>query len=179
MPRTRTQKQIAKRIDIWYFRRPSAMRALRRALIVGCVLIAALWIGITAFGHRTEHGSWLDPITPSMIHNPGRVARVHASFETRCEDCHTGEKPGQYTRNVTDAACLKCHDGAIHDEHQFVADDPAKVSRKTFALALSDPMHPIVPRRSAGCVDCHTEHKGESQLLGGDNQNCVVWLMPT
>ncbi|HEX3358958.1 MAG TPA: hypothetical protein VHS31_18410, partial [Tepidisphaeraceae bacterium] len=149
MPRSRTQKQVARRIDIFYFRKDSAIRNLRRALICICAIVAALWIGIGAMSHG-QGKSLLDKLTLTSMHNPGHVAAPHAMFEKQCQTCHVGEKPGQYTRTVTDEACLHCHDGAIHDAHQFITDDPSKISRQTFTLAVNDLTHTPVPIRSAG-----------------------------
>src|SRR3954466_12725542 len=166
MPRSRTQKQVARRIDIFYFRHDSAMRNFRRVLICLCAIAAIVWVGMSAMGRSGTRSHWLDPVSLTMIHNPGELAPAHAMFERQCETCHVGEKPGAYTRKVTDEACMHCHDGAIHDAHQFVAEDPSKISRKTFTLAVNDPDHKPTPMRSAGCIQCHTEHRGQVALLG-------------
>src|SRR3954465_899103 len=174
MPRSRTQKQVARRINIFYFRENSPVRRFRQALIVLCTLAAIGWIGYAAARSQGKKTSFLDPVTLTAIHNPAPLARAHASFEQQCQMCHVGKAGGSFTRYVTDAACLTCHDGSIHDEHQTIADDPSKVSRKDFALAISDEQRSGTKLRSAGCVQCHTEHRGEAALLGNDNRNCVV-----
>lgn len=123
-----------------------------------------------------SHGkksSWLDPLTLTSIHNPGHLAHSHAMLEERCDECHVGEKAGAFTRNVTDDACLKCHDAAIHRENQKIAKDKSGVSLASLTLAIEDVNHPF-KAHSAGCVDCHTEHKGEAALLGADDHNCIV-----
>lgn len=174
MPRSRTQKQVARRINIFYFRESSGVRKARRALIVLCTLAALGWIGFAAARSQGNKGSWLDPVTLTKIHNPGHLASAHASFEQQCQMCHVGVAGGKFTRNVTDQACLTCHDGSIHDEHQTIAEDPSKVSRKDFALAISDEHRSGTKLRSAGCIECHTEHRGEAALRGNDNHNCVL-----
>lgn len=173
MPRSRTQKQVARRIDIFYFREHSPVRRVRQGLIVLCTLAAVLWIGIAAVRSKGERSSWLDPVTLTSIHNPGHLARPHTLFENRCETCHAGEKDGAFTRTVTDAACLHCHDGAIHRDNQKKATDKSQVTLASFTLAMTDANHPG-GAMSAGCVHCHTEHRGEAELLGTDNRQCVV-----
>src|SRR5438874_1455839 len=173
MPRSRTQKQVARRINIFYFRQSSGIRRARRMLIALCALAAVLWIGISAVRSRSEKSSWLDPVTLTSIHNPGHLARPHALFENRCETCHAGEKTGAFTRTVTDQACLHCHDGSIHRDNQKKAADLSSVSLASFTLAMKDDSHPG-GARSAGCVHCHTEHRGEAELLGVNNRQCIV-----
>src|SRR4051812_29004209 len=170
MPRSRTQKQVARRINIFYFRSDSQVRKTRRVLITLCALAAVAWIGISAIRSSPGRKSWLDPVTLTTIHNPGDLARAHTLFEKRCETCHAGEKDGAFTRTVTDQACLHCHDGAIHRDNQKKAADQSGVTMASFTLAAKDDMHPG-GARSAGCVHCHTEHRGETALLGREDRN--------
>src|SRR4051812_1245753 len=119
MPRSRTQKQVAKRIDLSYFKKPNALRRARRALIALCLIAPLAWLGATSLRVKNGKVSLLD-----TIHNPGHVARAHAMFENDCRACHTGNgDDGKFTLTVTDAACLKCHDGALHDANQKLAAD--------------------------------------------------------
>jgi hypothetical protein len=175
MPRSRTQKQVARRINIFYFRDSSAMRNARRALIVLCTLAAIAWIGIAAARSQGKKSNWLDPVSLTALHNPGHLARPHARFENDCRQCHTGacDSAGHYLLKVTDDACLQCHDGAIHRDNQKKAPKDGEVSRDNLVLAISDEHHPG-GARSAGCVECHTEHRGDAALLGIADNNCVV-----
>ena len=43
MPRTRTTKKLAQRIDMNYFQRPHALRRWKVLLSVACVAAAAIW----------------------------------------------------------------------------------------------------------------------------------------
>src|SRR5581483_11172194 len=170
---SRTQKQVARRINIFYFRSNGGIRNMRRALIALCTLAAIAWIGIAAARSQGKKSSLLDPITLTALHNPGHLARPHARFENDCGQCHTGDrdKGGHYLLKVTDDACLTCHDGAIHRDNQKKASKPGEVSRDAMVLAISDEHHPG-GARSAGCVDCHTEHRGDQALLGNADNNC-------
>jgi hypothetical protein len=174
MPRSRTQKQVARRIDIFYFRSASGMRNLRRGLIAICTLGALAWIGIAA-ARSSGTKSPLNLISLTSLHNPGHLARPHARFENDCAKCHQGEQDawGHYRLKVTDEACLQCHDAAIHRQNQKKSPGDGAVSREAIVLAISDEHHPG-GARSAGCVDCHTEHRGDAALIGMHDSNCVL-----
>src|SRR5688500_18148297 len=143
--RLRTAKAVASRIDLSYFKRPHPLRRARTIAIVVCVLAAAGWAAY-AVGRGDQR-----------VYNPGPVTASHAMFENNCTVCHAGDGgEGFLSRNVnsyrvTDAACLKCHDGAIHHPNQvhFVAGS---------ANAGAGSAH------STNCTACHSEHRGHESL---------------
>src|SRR5436305_1623078 len=113
----RKTKVIGKRIDLSYHRQPSPMRSLRRLTVICCGLAAALWGGWALFGRNGER-----------FYNPGPVAGAHAMFESDCASCHDGgggsagdsaQASGKFFKTVSDAACLKCHNGSVHADTQI------------------------------------------------------------
>jgi predicted CXXCH cytochrome family protein len=158
----RKTKAVAKRIDLSYPTQPSPMRTLRRVLVIVCALAAAAWGGY-ALVAKSER-----------IYNPGPVAAVHASFESDCWRCHDGGRMAggrtattapaggtshgwKFSKGVSDAACLKCHDGAIHADKQI-----SLVSTKDGKPAMS-----------SDCVACHVEHKGDAAMAGMGDALCL------
>jgi len=152
MPGDRTTKTVAKRIDLSYTKQPSPMRTLRRTLVIVCALVAVAW------------GGWAMLAQGERLYNPGPVAAVHAMFENNCEACHEGAngKNSNFLKSVSDAACLKCHEGAIHSEKQLATEKPSLVS-----LAGGK------PAMSSDCTHCHVEHKGHDALAGTSNMLCT------
>jgi hypothetical protein len=165
MPRSRTTKTIAKRIDLSYFKRAHPMRTWRSRLTWLAGAIALAWIIYANVAAR--RGDRL----VDRIHNPGPVTAAHAMFENDCAQCHTPEPGGSFTLSVTDESCLKCHDGAIHHPNQKMAAEASLVSRNTMTLALK--VSPTT-NRAAACVTCHIEHKGHALLSATSDAHCTV-----
>src|ERR1700722_8814408 len=154
MARQRTQKNVSARIDRTYIDRRSSWRSLRRTTVflasVAAILLCA-WASVPGRG--------------DLIHNPGRLTFVHAKFQNNCVSCHDGcdaqgRPTGFFSRSVSDAACLKCHDGAIHHLNQatMVVNDPSRI--------------PPGPR-SSDCASCHSEHRGQSALVSANDLQCL------
>ena len=71
---------------------------------------------------------------------PGELSSQHRLFEKDCVRCHT---PWQ---RVSDEACLKCHDSAVHHENQIVTPT---------------------------CTTCHGEHEGDITLVSVADRSCI------
>ena len=116
MPRLRTAKAVAKRIDLDYHNHLYWLRKARWALIALFVGGGVAWLaaGFT----RGDH-------TPL---NPGPLTASHAMWENNCTICHSADgkgaksSPGRliggFTLRVSDPACLQCHDASIHPHNQ-------------------------------------------------------------
>ncbi len=153
MPTPKDSKAIAGLIDITYHRRPHWFRWWRRFLVVftGLVTIAIVTYQIT--GHRER---WL---------NPGHVSAAHALFENDCAQCHDNDHRGGFSKAVSDTACMACHrDAAAHNPH---ADLHPGKQGAVHLTSLKNPM------KSADCVVCHIEHRGQAALAGTSDQLCV------
>jgi predicted CXXCH cytochrome family protein len=146
----RHTKAVAQRIDSSYHKRPSPMRALRGALVVLCAFAATLWVARALFGHK------------EALYNPGPVTASHAMFENNCGVCHDGGNPqgssgSFFARGVSDSACTKCHDAALHSDKQTTLA----------SLAGGKPV------ASSNCTTCHVEHKGHGALVGASDLLCT------
>jgi hypothetical protein len=101
LPRTRTTKKLAQRIDLNYFKRPTPFKRAKFWLSVLAPTIALVWI-VSHFVSR-------DP----RVYSSGRLSEPHAVFEKQCAVCHV-QKAGAFSASVSDTACLSCHDGPAH-----------------------------------------------------------------
>lgn len=101
MPRTRTTKKLAQRIDLNYFKRPTPLKRAKLWLSLLVPLIALVWIAY----HIANHDS--------RVYSSGRLSEPHAVFETQCAACHV-QQAGNFSAKAENSACLACHDGPIH-----------------------------------------------------------------
>lgn len=139
MPRIRTAKTLAKRIDLQYFTRLSPFRRWRLILSVALPLIAAGWIFGKNLLHR-EH-----------IYSAGPMSTAHAVFGDQCALCHV--KGASYSATVSDNRCLSCHNA------------PAHTPRQTFTPACSSchvehrGRQRLAATADSGCTQCHSNLK--------------------
>lgn len=168
MPRARTTKGLAKRIELTYYRRLHPFRWWWRVLCLAVPGAGLLWLGVMAV------------LGDQRIYTSGRVAVAHRMFDAACERCHVevprppppapagdgarsttppsprSEPPAAssaarpagagFFRRVSDGACLACHDGPVHHDTQ------------TF---------------EPSCVSCHVEHRGEAALVRVSDRHCT------
>jgi hypothetical protein len=141
--RTRTTKKLAQRIDLNYFKRPTALKRAKFWLSVGLSAIALVWIG--------WHGFSRD----SRVYSSGRMSEAHAVLEADCAACHV-QTAGMFSAKASDAACLSCHDGPIHHAAQT----------KSVGCATCHTEHrgrvSIVAAKNETCAECHGDLKTSS-----------------
>jgi len=101
--RTRTTKKLAQRIDLNYFKRPSAYKRTKFWLCLLLPVAAFLWI------------AWRGTAKYSRVYSSGRMSAAHAVLEKECATCHL-QQAGAFSAKAADNACLSCHDGPIHHE---------------------------------------------------------------
>jgi Cytochrome c3 len=101
MSRTRTTKKLAQRIDLNYFKRPSAYKRARFWLALLSPVAALVWI------------AWRSAAKDSRVYSSGAMSAAHAVLEKQCSTCHL-QQAGAFSAKAKDAACLACHDGPIH-----------------------------------------------------------------
>lgn len=130
--RSRTTKKLAKRIDLQYFTRPHVFRRWRFWLSVAVPVIALGWF-VT---QRAQGGQ--------KVYSSGPLASSHAVFTQQCSLCHVA-RVGSFTTQVSDEACLSCHDAPAHHANQ------------TFTPA---------------CSSCHAEHRGVRLLSATADSSC-------
>jgi hypothetical protein len=99
--RTRTTKKLAQRVDLNYFKKPTAFKRAKLWLSVGVPLLALVWI------------AWHGFARDSRVYSSGRMSAAHAVLEQQCAACHV-EKAGEFSAKASGSACLACHDGPAH-----------------------------------------------------------------
>ena len=147
MNSTPSAKAIANRLDHRYFVHRNTFRIVRRVLIIlACAGVMLAWGAYVKRGDQT-------------IYSPGKLTSVHSMWDgNNCASCHEPQAGGGFSQVVSDNACTRCHDGAIHHPNQatlvsFAADKP--------------------PVRSADCTACHAEHRGHEQLVSRNDSTCT------
>jgi hypothetical protein len=112
MPRTRTTKKLAQRIDLNYFKRPTPLKRAKLWLSLLLPLLALMWIAWRGFSgdHR--------------VYSSGRLSQAHSVLEKECAACHVRQS-GAFSARAADSACLACHDGPIHHPSQVPPPDCA------------------------------------------------------
>ena len=138
MPRTRTTKKLAQRIDLNYFKRPSPLWRWRVWLAIGLPVLAVIWL--------VWHGIRRD----DTVYSSGRLSTAHAVLNADCAACHVREA-GRFSAAATDSACLACHDGPVHKDTQTFT--PTCVSCHV------DHRGPVrlAETPDASCTQCHVE----------------------
>lgn len=131
--RIRTTKKLAKRIDLQYFKRPHPLRRWRFWLSVAVPVVALGWL-VT---QRAQGGQ--------KAYSSGPLSTSHAVFTQQCSLCHV-TRAGMFFKEVSDDACLSCHDAPVHHANQVIT--PA-------------------------CSSCHLEHKGAMRLAKTTTASCT------
>lgn len=135
MPRVRTTKSLAKRIDLQYFTRRDNFRRGRLWLSITLPVIAAGWLVYTAvFGTRS-------------IYTKGRLSDAHMVLSTNCNLCH--QRTATYRAGVPDKACLGCHDAPAHNARQMFT--PACSSCHVEHVGKTR----LSETADSGCTQCH------------------------
>jgi len=97
--RNLTTKDLVKRIDLFYFKKPNSFRDLKRKLTWGLPLFALLAVLPFVFGVGGGEKAFSN----------GPISKPHQVFEQNCQACHVAA-----FSHVKDDACLACHDGPAH-----------------------------------------------------------------
>lgn len=136
MPRTRTTKKLAQRIDLDYFKRPSPLRRWRFLLSIAAPVLAILCLAW--FGIRSDR----------RVYSAGNLSSSHAVLTKQCSACHVSTL-GFYDKKVIDQKCAACHDGAVHHATQTFTPTCASCHadhRGAIRLAATS---------DANCAQCH------------------------
>src|SRR5687768_9413966 len=107
MPRDRSTKALAKRIELDYFKRPHPWRRAMTLATVLAPVIAAAWLGICMY------------FTAQEPFSAGPVSTRHAMFGKACMQCHVpwGGTP--------DSKCISCHEAPEHHSNAAFQPDCA------------------------------------------------------
>jgi hypothetical protein len=137
MARTRTTKAVAQRIDLNYFKRPTAFKRAKFWLAILAPVIALVWIGFHFFGRDNR------------VYSSGRLSAPHAVLEKQCAACHIQQASG-FSAKAADSACVACHDGPPHH---------ASGLNSKLACAQCHSEHrgrvSLVATKNQSCAQCH------------------------
>ena len=101
MPRRiRTTKNLAKRMDLQYFRHADPLRSWRLWLSILIPVIALGWFAV-------------ERARSQKIYSSGPLSAAHAVLGKKCDVCHVTTL-GFFRAKVSDNACSKCHDAPAH-----------------------------------------------------------------
>ena len=142
MPRTRTTKTVAQRIDLNYFKRPTPFKRARLIVVILAPLLAIGWI------------AWRGFYRDSRVYSSGRMSEPHAVLDKQCAACHV-QKVGEFSAKAADMACLSCHDGPTHHENQVRADVPNCATCHVEHRGRVN----IVAGSNISCSECHSHLK--------------------
>jgi hypothetical protein len=148
LPGARDPKAFTRWFQLDYFRRARPLRRLYMPILTAVLLLTA------AAGAAGVACVVLKPAGPRAVFQAAPVSTPHTLFADRCEVCHTEDRAFQtgwrfwpastHASSVPDAACLQCHPAGRHNPHQL-----------QFVAAGG---------QSAGCTQCHHEHRGDAAL---------------
>jgi hypothetical protein len=145
--RTRTQKKLAQRINLDYFKTLHGIPRWRRILAGIFVIVGLGWL------------AWHAVAKSPTPYNAGPLAQSHALLTQKCDACHVGQ--ASFQKSATDQACLGCHDGPIHQASQTFTPSCASCHvehQGTLRLAATS---------DRACTQCHADLKtshGASKL---------------
>ncbi|HXH68642.1 MAG TPA: hypothetical protein VNI81_15685 [Candidatus Limnocylindrales bacterium] len=142
MPRTRTTKTVAQRIDLNYFKRSTPFKRARLILVILAPLLAIGWIAWRGFSRD------------SRVYSSGHMSEPHAVLDKQCAACHV-QKTGEFSAKAAEIACLSCHDGPMHHENQVRADVP---NCATCHMEHRGRVN-IVAGSNISCSECHSHLK--------------------
>jgi len=134
--RVRTTKNLAKRMDLQYFRQAHPLRSWRLWLSILVPVIAIGWFALARANSQ-------------RVYSSGPLSAAHAVLGKNCNVCHATTL-GFFHKQVGDDACLKCHDAPAHH-----ADKVAfKVSCGACHIEHQDSPR-LASTQNAGCTECH------------------------
>jgi len=146
--RTRTQKKLAQRINLDYFKTLHGIPRWRRILAGIFVIVGLGWL------------AWHAVAKSPTPYNAGPLAQSHALFTQKCDACHVPQ--ASFQNSATDQACLGCHDGPIHQASQTFTPSCSSCHvehQGTLRLAATS---------DRACTQCHADLKtshGASKLV--------------
>jgi len=136
VPRTRTTKKLAQRIDMTYFQRQHPLRRWRFLLSVALPALAVVYL------------AWHGVRSDRRVYSAGTLAPAHAVLTRQCAACHVTQA-GFFSEQTADQKCASCHDGAIHHAAQTFTPSCASCHaehRGVIRLAATS---------DAACTQCH------------------------
>lgn len=135
MPRVRTTKSLAKRIDLQYFTRRDTFRKWRFWLSLGIPALAVSWLVYARISHNPN------------VYTKGPLSSAHAVLTTNCSLCHV--RNANFRATVPDKACLGCHDAPAHNQRQTFTPNCSSCHVEHVGNML------LAETADSGCTQCH------------------------
>ena len=136
--RIRTTKNLAKRMDLQYFKLAHPLRSWRLWLSILVPVIAVVWFAAQRASSQ-------------KVYSSGPLSAAHAVLGKNCNVCHVTTL-GFFRAKVSDDACLKCHDAPAH--HAEKVDFTARCGschvehKGSLRLASTE---------NVSCTQCHAD----------------------
>ena len=92
MSKEETGKLRRSRIELGYYKRPDSLARWRTRLVLLALALAGLWLGLAPVWDGGRSGA-MRLFQWHRLASPGPLARVHATWESRCEACHLPFRP--------------------------------------------------------------------------------------
>jgi hypothetical protein len=106
VPRAKlTTKELARRVDLNYFKRSHPFRRWRAALSILAPVLALVFVAWAGLGRNDR------------VYSSGKMSAGHAVLTARCGECHV-KQAGSFSAKAGDNACRTCHDGPVHHANQ-------------------------------------------------------------
>ena len=137
MPRVRTTKGLAQRIDLNYFKRPIPLRRWRWWLCLLLPLVSFAWLG------------WKLAARDFQPYSSGPLSAGHVLLTSDCATCHVGEKNASFAVHANNQACKACHDGPIHQVNQTREPDCGSCHIEHRGGAR------LIATSNQSCAQCH------------------------
>jgi hypothetical protein len=139
MPRRiRTTKNLAKRMDLQYFKQAHPLRSWRLWLSILIPVVAVGWFAAQR-------------ATSQKVYSSGPLSAAHAVLGKNCNVCHATTL-GFFHAKVSDDACLKCHDAPAHHA------DKVAFTVKCGSCHIEHRDSPrLASTQDAGCTQCHAD----------------------
>ncbi len=138
MRRVRTTKNLAKRMDLQYFRQPHPLRSWQLWLSVLIPVVALGWFA-------AERAS------SQKIYSSGPLSAAHAVLGKQCNVCHVTTL-GVFRATVSDDACSKCHGAPAHHADNVVST----VSCGSCHIEHRGSLR-LASTEDASCTRCHAD----------------------
>ncbi len=139
MPRIRTTKSLAQRIDLQYFTRRDAFRKWRLWLSVA---IPVLGVGWLVFARVSGNEN---------IYTKGQLSSAHAVLAGNCSVCHV--RGASFRAIVSDKVCLGCHDAPPHNPRQTFTPQCSSCHVEHAGHAR------LAETSDSACTQCHADLK--------------------
>lgn len=146
--RIRTTKNLAKRMDLQYFRRAHPLRNWQLWLSILVPVVAVGWFAVQRANSQ-------------KIYSSGPLSAAHSVLGKQCNVCHVTTL-GFFRAKVSDDACAKCHDAPAHHLDTVT---------RTVSCASCHIEHRGSPRlastKDSSCTQCHANlltRTGSSQF---------------